>query len=177
MIYTIGHSTRTLEELTELLKQHGVALLADVRTVPRSRHNPQFNKETLAEALPGAHIEYLPFPGLGGLRKPAKDSPNGGWENRGFRGFADYMLTNEFELAIGLLLRMSEGKQIALMCAEALYWRCHRLLISDALTVRGIPVRHILSTNKTEPHKLTAFAKVERARILYPPDQFTLDFS
>lgn len=157
-----------------MLKQHSIALLVDVRTVPKSGRNPQYNMESLTETIPTAGIEYMHYPALGGLRKPRKDSPNGGWKNAGFRGYADYMLKKEFDLAIGLLLRMSEGKRMALMCAEAVYWKCHRALLSDALTVRGIEVQHILSNTKTEPHKLTAFAKVDGTTILYPPDQPTL---
>lgn len=176
MIYTIGHSTRTQHELIDLLNQFAVGLLVDVRTIPRSRHNPQFNRDELQNAVPAAGIEYSHRPELGGLRKPAKDSPNQGWKNSGFRGFADYMMTSEFQRAVQLLIDASAEKQISIMCAEAVYWRCHRMLISDALIIRGIQVAHILNKGRTEPHKLTNFAKVEGTNITYPPEQPTLDW-
>jgi uncharacterized protein (DUF488 family) len=177
MIYTIGHSTRPQRELIDILHHHAILLLVDVRTVPQSRYNPQFNRNELQTAIPNASIEYLHFPGLGGLRHATGDSLNTGWKNGGFRGFADYMLTNEFKLALELLLRTAEGKRTAVMCAEALPQQCHRLLISDALVAHGVEVTHILGTDKTEAHRMTPFAKVEGTRILYPPTQSTLDFS
>ena len=175
MIFTIGHSTRKLEELVNLLKTNNVRLLVDVRTIPRSRHNPQFNKDELASSMPKSGICYLHFPRLGGLRHPRKDSTNTAWRNAGFRGYADYMETAEFETALTELIDMSKKDTLAMMCAEAVYWRCHRSLLSDALLVRGIDVRHILSATKVEPHRLTSFAKVDGFHLSYPPDQPELD--
>lgn len=177
MIYTIGHSTRPQRELIDILHHHGILLLVDVRTVPQSRYNPQFNRSELQIAIPQASIEYLHFPGLGGLRKATADSPNTGWKEGGFRGFADYMLTSEFSLAVELLLRTAEGKRTAIMCAEASPQHCHRLLLSDAFVARGIEVTHILGMDKTETHKLTPFARLEGTKLLYPPAQSALDFS
>lgn len=166
LLYTIGHSTRPFEELTALLRENGVARLLDVRTAPRSRHNPQFNSDTLAAALPEHGIAYTHMPALGGLRKPKADSINQGWKNASFRGYADYMQTEEFAQALALL--MTEGPTAAIMCAEALPWRCHRSLIADALSVRGVEVRHIMGPGKTRAHALTGFAQVEGTRITYP---------
>jgi len=176
MIYTIGHSTKPQQELIDLLQLYKVRLLVDVRTIPRSRHNPQFNREELERAIPAARIEYLHYPQLGGLRRPVKDSPNQGWKHSGFRGFADYMMTGEFERALQRLIDRSREKQLAVMCAEAVYWRCHRMLISDALLVREIEVRHILNARRDEIHKLTKFAKVDGVNLTYPPEQSSLDF-
>ncbi len=152
----------------ELLRAHRVDLLVDVRTVPRSRHNPQFNRETLPGALAPAGIGYLHMPGLGGLRRARPDSRNLGWRTPGFRGFADYMETAEFEKNLAELIRLAGERQAAIMCAEAVPWRCHRSLISDALLVRGVAVGHILSASRAEPHSLTPFASVEGVRITYP---------
>jgi uncharacterized protein (DUF488 family) len=170
VILTVGHSTRPLDEFIRLLEAHGVKRLVDVRTVPRSRHNPQFNRDTLPVALCRARIFYTHLGELGGLRHPRKDSPNSGWRNTGFRGYADYMQMPEFEKAIGKLLALAEKKQVAIMCAEAVPWRCHRSLIADALTVRGIRVEHIISPTRRQPHTLTPFAKVVGDRITYPAD-------
>ena len=167
---TIGHSTHPLDEFIALLKAHGVKQLVDVRTIPRSRHNPQFNRDTLAAALRNIRIGYRNMKGLGGLRHARKDSVNTGWRNAGFRGFADYMQTPEFEQNLRKLIDLSRQKQIAIMCAEAVPWRCHRSLISDALTVRGIPVEHITSGTRRQAHKLTSFAQVEGNRLVYPAD-------
>jgi uncharacterized protein (DUF488 family) len=169
VIYTIGHSTRSLEEFLALLSAHGVQRLADIRTVPRSRHNPQFNRETLPDSLRAAGMEYTHLPGLGGLRRPRPDSPNAGWKNESFRGYADYMLTPEFEAALLELIALGQAELIALMCAEAVPWRCHRSLVADALTVRGVAVEHILSLKRRNPHRLTPRAVVDGTRILYPP--------
>jgi uncharacterized protein (DUF488 family) len=174
-ILTIGHSTRPLDAFIAMLKAHGVACLVDVRTIPRSRHNPQFNGETLGAALREAGIAYRPMKSLGGLRHPRKDSPNAGWRNEGFRGFADYMQSDEFAAAIGELRATGARRRTAIMCAEAVPWRCHRSLIADALTVRGVPVEHIMSEEKRDPHRLTSFAVVDGERITYPPEQLTLD--
>jgi uncharacterized protein (DUF488 family) len=152
-----------------MLKAHEVTMVADIRTVPRSKHNPQFNKETLPDKLKAAGIEYVHMPGLGGLRHPRSDSPNIGWRNNSFRGFADYMQTEEFEENLKMLINISGQGRIALMCAEAVPWRCHRSLIADALIIRGIKVEHIMSLSRTQPHKLTPFALVKDLRITYPP--------
>lgn len=168
VILTIGHSTRPLEEFIALLQAHGATLLADVRTVPRSRRNPQFNRETLPTALAAAGIGYRHLAGLGGLRRPRPDSENLAWENEGFRGFADYMGTPEFEAALGELLELARRKRVAIMCAEAVPWRCHRSLIADALVARGVAVEHILSPTRRQPHTLTRFARIESGRVVYP---------
>jgi len=168
-IYTIGHSTRPQAELIELLHHYEVATLADVRTIPRSRHNPQFNREVLAEALPAAGIAYVHLPLLGGLRHGLGDaSPNTGWRNESFRAYADYMQTAEFAEGLEQLRALTPAGPVALMCAEAVPWRCHRSLIADALTIRGVAVREIWSDTRTEIHKLTPFARVDGLRITYP---------
>jgi uncharacterized protein (DUF488 family) len=170
LILTIGHSTRPLDEFIALLKAHGVKQLVDVRTIPRSRHNPQFNRDTLLAKLRNARIGYRHVKGLGGLRHPRKDSPNTGWRNAGFRGFADYMQTSEFADNLEKLIELAKKKPVAIMCAEAIPWRCHRSLISDALTVRGIAVEHITSRTSRHAHKLTSFAHIDRQRIVYPSE-------
>jgi uncharacterized protein (DUF488 family) len=166
-VFTIGHSTRPLEELIALLARNGVAQLADVRTVPKSRRHPQFVREALAGSLPRAAIAYRHFPGLGGLRKPRRDSTNTAWRNEGFRGYADYMQTPTFAQALDELLRWA-ARPTAIMCAEAVWWQCHRQLIADALVARGVEVRHIVSAAAPEPHRLTDFARVEGTRVTYP---------
>jgi hypothetical protein len=170
LILTIGHSTRPIEDFIDLLKTHGVKMIVDVRTVPRSRHNPHFNLETLPEALTSVKIGYEHMPGLGGLRHAWHDSPNMGWHNSSFRGFADYMQTEEFERSLKKLIGLARRKRICLMCAEAVAWRCHRSLIADALQVRGFPVEHIMSKMGRQPHKITSFARVDGTRITYPPE-------
>jgi uncharacterized protein (DUF488 family) len=167
-ILTIGHSTRAIEEFLALLEAHRVERLVDVRTIPRSRRNPQFDRETLPETLGRAGFDYRHMKELGGLRHARRDSPNTGWKNEGFRGFADYMLEREFGEAIERLIELAGEKRTAVMCAEAVPWRCHRSLIADALVVRGIAVEHILSKERTEPHRLTPFARVEGTRVSYP---------
>jgi uncharacterized protein (DUF488 family) len=167
-ILTIGHSTRPLETFLEYLLAHGVQRIADIRTIPRSRRNPQYNRETLPEALRRAGIGYVHMPGLGGLRQPRRDSINTAWRNPGFRGYADYMQTPEFEKNLQALLRQAERGQVAMLCAEAVPWRCHRSLVSDALAVRGVAVEHILSATRRDPHILTSFARVEGNRVSYP---------
>jgi len=167
-IFTIGHSTRSLEQFIDLLRAHGVTLVADVRTVPRSRHNPQFNRDTLPEALAAAGIGYRHVPGLGGLRRTSPDSANTGWRNASFRGFADYLQTAEFAAGLDELLGLAKQWRVAIMCAEAVPWRCHRSLIADALFARGIPVEHILSAGSTQPHRPTSFACVEGTCVTYP---------
>jgi uncharacterized protein (DUF488 family) len=167
-VFTIGHSTRTLEELVAILRSHGVTALVDVRTVPRSRRVPQFNAETLAGDLAGSGIEYVLLPALGGLRKPAPDSDNMAWRNASFRGYADYMQTPAFQGGLGQLARIASARPTAIMCAEAVPWRCHRSLIGDALIVRGWRVLDLMSERSAKPHKLTDFAKVDGTRITYP---------
>jgi uncharacterized protein (DUF488 family) len=167
-LYTVGHSTRTVEELVALLRAFGVSTIVDVRTIPRSRRNPQFESKALRSALRRRRLGYAHLPGLGGLRRARKDSPNTGWRNASFRGYADYMLTQEFEAGLSELRTLVASGTIALMCAEAVPWRCHRSLIADALTVRGALVRHITSLNRAAPHRLTSFADVDGIRLTYP---------
>src|SRR5262245_2861538 len=168
VVLTIGHSTRTLPAFVKLLEVHDVECLVDVRTVPRSRHNPQYNKETLPPELRKAAIKYRHLPGLGGLRHARKDSKNMAWRNASFRGFADYMQTPEFEESLGKLIELAAKQRVAVMCAEAVPWRCHRSLIADALCARGIPVEHIMSGVRVQPHATTPWAKVRGKRVTYP---------
>jgi uncharacterized protein (DUF488 family) len=170
IMLTIGHSTRTLAEFIHLLQGHGISRVVDVRTVPRSRHNPQFNKTSLSRALKKAGLGYVHMPGLGGLRHAKRDSINMGWRNASFRGYADYMQTPEFELSLNELIRLANQEQIALMCAEAVPWRCHRSLIADALLVRGIRTEDIMSLTRRQVHTLTSFAKVRGTTITYPSE-------
>jgi uncharacterized protein (DUF488 family) len=167
-VLTVGHSTRSLDELVDLLRAFTVDVLVDIRAVPRSRHNPQFNQDALAAALPAQGIRYVHMTGLGGLRHARKDSPNRGWHNDSFRGFADYMQTPEFRAALVELRTLAGQGQLALMCAEAVPWRCHRSLIADALTAIGAHVEHITSPSSARPHRLTPFARVAGARVTYP---------
>lgn len=167
-ILTIGHSTRTVDEFIRLLLAHGVRKLVDVRTVPRSRHNPQFNRDALPVALAAEGIEYTHMPGLGGLRHPRADSLNTGWRNDSFRGFADYMLTLDFRVNIESLVDLGRQERVAVMCAEAVPWRCHRSLIADALLVRGVEVFHIMGRNSLVAHELTPFARVTGMTVTYP---------
>ncbi|HET9780423.1 MAG TPA: DUF488 domain-containing protein [Candidatus Dormibacteraeota bacterium] len=174
-VFTIGHSTRSLEELVELLRHHRIELLVDVRTVPASRRMPHFAKAALERSLPAHGIAYLHMPELGGLRKPKPDSTNTGWRNVSFRGYADYMQTDEFWDAIAELEKLAEDRRVAIMCAEAVPWRCHRSLIADALVARGDDVRHITGMQEPSPHRLTPFAQVAKGRITYPqPDTLGL---
>ncbi len=168
-IFTVGHSTLPIERFVELLRAYRIRRLADIRTVPKSRHNPQFNAEALSAALAEAGIEYVALPALGGLRRARKDSPNAGWRNTSFRGYADYMQTEEFADGLKRLMTLGRRKRTAIMCAEAVPWRCHRSLVADALVVRDIPVTEILSPTNARPHKLTPFARVSGTRITYPP--------
>lgn len=167
-IGTIGHSTRPLEELIAILGAFGATILVDVRTVPRSRHNPQYQRETLAAALASHGIRYVHEPGLGGLRKPRPDSVNGAWRNAGFRGFADHMQTDAFEERLAWLRDLATRESVVIMCAEAVPWRCHRSLIADALTARGVGVRHLFGPGQERPHALTPFARVSEGRVTYP---------
>ena len=173
-VVTIGHSTRTLDTFIHLLQTYDAKQVIDVRTVPRSRHNPQFNHETLPDNLKAAGIGYLHMPGLGGLRRPRPDSRNLGWRNASFRGFADYMRTPEFENHLNELAKLAQRKRTAVMCAEALPWRCHRSLISDALEVRGIKVAHILSATHLQPHRMTSFARWDGKYLIYPAEETLL---
>lgn len=170
LVMTIGHSTRTIEEFIRLLQAHGATCVVDVRTVPRSRHNPQFNKESLPLSLKQAGLGYVHAPGLGGLRHAKLDSPNMGWRNASFRGYADYMQTPEFAQSLEEVVRLANQDRIVLMCAEAVPWRCHRSLIADALLVRGIRTEDILSVTRRQVHTLTPFAKVRGAVITYPSE-------
>lgn len=173
LVFTIGHSNRSIAEFIALLKSHGVKRLVDVRTIPKSHHNPQFNRDALAASVRRAHIAYTHIPKLGGLRHAHRDSVNTGWNNSSFRGFADYMQTPEFSSALARLEKLARTKLCAIMCAEAVPWRCHRSLIADALTVRGHAVRHIMTPTRANLHKLTPFARVRRGRITYPPNKST----
>lgn len=165
---TIGHSTRSLEEFIGLLQAHMVSRVVDVRTIPRSRHNPQFNKDSLPDSLKKAALSYVHMPRLGGLRHAELNSPNAGWRNASFRGYADYMQTPEFESSLEELIQLAKQERIAIMCAEAVPWRCHRSLIADALLVRGIRVEDIMSPTRCQIHALTLFAKVRGTAITYP---------
>jgi uncharacterized protein (DUF488 family) len=173
-VFTLGHSTLPIERFIALLQTYGIERLVDIRTMPRSRHNPQFNDTTLANSLTAQHLEYVHMQALGGLRHARKDSPNTGWRNGGFRGYADYMQTEAFQDALQALILMGRQKRVAIMCAEAVPWRCHRSLVADALSVCGIPVVEILSESSHRMHKLTPFAQVEVTQITYPPEQATL---
>jgi uncharacterized protein (DUF488 family) len=167
-LYAIGHSTRPLIKFIELLQAHHIEILADIRTVPRSRTNPQFNQENLARELPSAGIRYVHLKALGGLRRPAQDSLNLAWENSSFRGYADYMQTPEFDSAVEELVRIGQDGRTAIMCAEGNPFRCHRTLVADALTARGLKVFHIVSRKTARPHALTPFAQVQGTRVNYP---------
>jgi uncharacterized protein (DUF488 family) len=164
----VGHSTRPLDDFVALLKRHGATGLADVRTIPRSRRHPHFARESLEVSLPAEGIAYRHFPGLGGLRKPRRDSINAGWRNEGFRGYADHMQSAAFAEALSDLLAFAAERQVAVMCAEAKWWQCHRQLIADALVARGIEVRHIMSATETPVHALTPFARTEGTSVTYP---------
>jgi len=166
--FTIGHSTRPIQEFIDLLAAHGVERLIDVRTIPQSRHNPQFGREQLSTSLEHAGVHYTHMPALGGLRRPRKDSMNTGWRNASFRGYADYMQTREFEESLEQCIELAKEECVALMCAEAVPWRCHRSLIADALLAHGVDVREIVSTTEARPHTLTSWARVEGTTVTYP---------
>jgi len=180
LILTIGHSNRSIEDFLAFLKAHNVGRVVDVRTVPRSRHNPQFNRlpavaglpahagDTLPQTLRRARIAYTHLKELGGLRRANADSVNTGWNNSSFRGFADYMQTPEFAAGLARLEKLAQTKRCAIMCAEAVPWRCHRSLLADALTVRGHAVEHIMTPTRRNLHKLTSFARVRGKKITYP---------
>jgi len=167
LVLTVGHSTRPIEDFIRLLQAHEVAGVADVRTIPRSRHNPQFNSDSLSASLQAAGIGYSHWPALGGLRHTTAASVNRGWRNTSFRGFADYMQTDAFAQALEQFIHWASPSPIALMCAEAVPWRCHRSLIADALLARGITAEHIMSRTNRQPHAMTPFAKVQGHQIAY----------
>jgi uncharacterized protein (DUF488 family) len=173
-VFTIGHSTRPINEFIDLLRTHGVAQILDIRTIPKSRRNPQFNSDALAGSLRAAHIRYVHLKQLGGLRHPRSDSVNLGWRNASFRGYADYMQTPEFAAALDYAAALAGERPTALMCAEAVPWRCHRSLVADALLVRGLRVLEIISRANPKEHGLTRFARVRGEQITYPADQASL---
>lgn len=168
-VYTVGHSTHALDDLVALLRRHEIAQLADVRIIPASRRLPHFSRERLSEALPRRKIAYQHMKELGGRRRPAPDSPNTGWKNAGFRGYADYMQTEGFEAALGALECLAAQRRTAVMCAEGLWWRCHRRLIADALVTRGHRVLHIGPDGSLSEHRLTSFAALGDGTVTYPP--------
>lgn len=171
-IWTIGHSTRSADEFLQLLRSNTIDGLADVRTIPRSRRHPHFGREALDARLKEDGIEYRHFAALGGLRKPRHDSPNGAWRNEAFRGYADHMMTPEFAAAVDELLDFGGRRTVAVMCAEAVWWQCHRMLLSDALIARDVDVQHIMSlrgASSVQPHRLTPFAKIrDDGQVWYP---------
>ncbi len=169
MVCTIGHSNRSIEEFIGLLWANEVSRVIDVRTIPRSFHNPQFNADTLPETLTCTGIAYTRLAGLGGLRHAHADSPNMGWRNLSFRGYADYMQSAEFSENVDQLVEIAGVQRCVLMCAEAVPWRCHRSMIADALVVRGIRVEHIIGPYSRKPHVLTSFAQVDGLNLTYPP--------
>lgn len=170
-VFTVGHSTLPIERFTAVLHAYGIKRLADVRTVPRSKRNPQFNADALDASLRAEEIDYVPLRELGGLRKPLADSPNAGWRNDSFRGYADYMQTEPFARGLERLVELSRERRTAIMCAEAVPWRCHRSLVADALAARGIAVVEILSETSCRDHALTSFAHVAGTTVTYPPMQ------
>jgi uncharacterized protein (DUF488 family) len=169
-ILTIGHSTRPIEEFLELLRAHRVERLVDVRSIPKSRHVPQFNSDLLAASLKGKGVDYIHMKSLGGRRHGKKDSVNLGWRNESFRGYADYMASEEFRAGLARLLEMAREKRTAIMCAEAVPWRCHRSLVGDALLVRGVRVQDIMSATSAKSHELTPFAQVRGQDVIYPAE-------
>ena len=168
VIFTIGHSTHPIDEFVGLLHAHCIKEIIDVRSIPKSRHNPQFNSESLKESLQRAHVRYKHVKKLGGLRHTTKDSLNLGWRNASFRGFADYMASEEFEEGLQELIKIATHRNTAIMCAEAVPWRCHRSLIADALTKKGWLVRDIMSRTSATKHRLTSFLKVKKGKLVYP---------
>jgi uncharacterized protein (DUF488 family) len=170
VIYTIGHSTHPIEEFIDILKAYSIDCLVDVRTIAKSRYNPQFHEDNLPTSLAAAKIDYIHLTVLGGLRSTRSDSPNQAWRNKSFRGYADYMQTPEFAAGIDELLKIAEQQPTAIMCAEAVPWRCHRSLIGDALLVRGVDVQDIMTKTSVKSHAMTSFAKVQGQNITYPAD-------
>ena len=170
-MFTLGHSTRSFEELVGILRAQGVERLIDVRTIPRSRHNPQFNREVLSNALHNRHLGNRHLKALGGLRRAHADSSNAGWRYASFRGYADYMQTAVFEKALAELIELAKQKPIAIMCAEAVPWRCHRSLIADALIARGCEARDIMTAASAKPHILNPMARVHGQQVTYPAEE------
>lgn len=170
-IYTIGHSTREIDDFIGLLKSFSIERLVDIRTLPGSKRYPQFNSENLTVSLKATDIDYVYIKELGGLRKRVTDSANLGWRNLSFRNYADYMQTNGFKTGLDRLIQLATDQTSAIMCAEAVPWRCHRSLVTDALLVRHIEVRHIMNSTKAEPARLTSFAQVNGQEITYPAEQ------
>lgn len=168
LIFTVGHSTHPINEFIELLQAHGIKEIVDVRSIPMSRYNPQFNSETLKQSLKLANIKYKLLKKLGGLRHTTKDSINLGWRNISFRGFADYMQTTKFSEGLEVLLKIARMRETAIMCAEAVPWQCHRSLIADALTKNGWLVKDIMSRTSATKHRLTPFLKVRKGQFTYP---------
>jgi uncharacterized protein (DUF488 family) len=168
-LFTIGHSTRSIEEFLELLVTHHIRHLIDIRTVPRSRHNPQFNRDELLVSLASVSIDYSHVPGLGGFRKASPSSRNTAWRNASFRGYADYMQTLAFRRDLKRCIEFARRGRVVFMCAEAVPWRCHRSLIADALIARGFQPIEIVSNSRVRPHVLTAWARVQGTRVTYPP--------
>jgi len=169
-VYTIGHSTRSAGEFISILQAYAIEILVDVRTVPKSRHNPQFGAEELRQSLRLHDIDYCRLEGLGGLRRTSAASQNTAWKNLSFRGYADYMQTLEFTQSLEKLVEISARQQTVIMCAEAVPWRCHRSLIGDALIIRNIPVIDIMTEKASKPHLLTPFARVNGHTITYPAE-------
>lgn len=170
VVYTVGHSTRSADEFVDLLRAHGIERLVDVRTVPRSRRHPWTSVDELPRVLAPHGIAHAHAPALGGLRKPKPDSENAAWRNASFRGYADHMQSDAFQRAVDALVEAAARERVAIMCAEAVPWRCHRSLIADALAARGVEARHIMDERTANAHRLTPFARVEGARVTYPPE-------
>ncbi|MRR17110.1 MAG: DUF488 domain-containing protein [Deltaproteobacteria bacterium] len=171
-VYTIGHSTRSIESFIRMLRTHAIKKVVDIRAIARSRHNPQYNEDELKRSLGSEDIEYVHCPGLGGLRHTTKASINTGWRNASFRGYADYMQTPQFQENLARLIDIVREKKTAILCAEAVPWRCHRSLVADALSVRGITVLDILGETGVRPHALTPFAEIHGTKITYPGTGF-----
>lgn len=167
-LFTVGHSTRSFDEFLRLIRTHGVQRVVDIRTIPRSRHNPQFNRETFSKRLRARRIAYRHLAALGGLRRAKPESINKAWRNASFRGYADYMQTPEFEAGLERLIELARRSPTAILCAEAVPWRCHRSLVGDAMLARGHGVLDITGPGKARPHKLTPWAQVRRGRVFYP---------
>ncbi len=168
IIYTVGHSNRTMKEFLDILRAYTIKELIDVRTIARSRRNPQFNEASLKYRLQVAKIGYRRIKNLGGLRRVAKNSINLGWKNKSFRGYADYMQTKDFEAGLKALQKIAAKKKTAIMCAESLPWRCHRSLIADALTKQKWRVYHLMSSKNSYKHKITPFARIKNGKVVYP---------
>jgi uncharacterized protein (DUF488 family) len=173
-VYTLGHSTRSAEELLALLRAHGIGGVADVRRFPASRRHPQFARESLAETLAGAGVRYDWLPALGGRRAPRPDSPHVAWREPGFRAYADHMETEEFRAGLETLLGLAAARPTAVLCAEAMPWRCHRQLIADALVVRGVTVLHVLGPGAPRGHVLSRLARLDGDRLVYDAGQLPL---